>query len=204
MKCTSDDTTSYGLEPSPLVRRFAPKIAAAAAGKPVIDVACGSGRNALALAQLGCSVICVDRDLTDLQAHVVHLRRTALRKASAKLSLHQLDLVKGRWPFTARLAGAIINVHFLLPKLFPFFERSLSPGGYLLLETVPGCGGNYLELPKAGELRSVFERTFELEFYQERKVGPLGFDAVTVRVLGKKRTPAVDWGFRRSRTLNPG
>ncbi len=187
MKRISEDTTRYGLKPSPLVRKFASKIANAAAGKPVIDVACGSGRNSLILTQLGCTVICVDRDLTRLQAHIVQLRRTELRKASAKLSLHQLDLVKGRWPFTARVAGGIINVHFLLPELFPFFERSLSPGGYLLLETVPGCGGNYLELPKAGEVRSAFERTFDLESYQEHRVGPLGFDAVTVKMLGKKR-----------------
>jgi SAM-dependent methyltransferase len=185
---TADDLVLDGLEPSPLVRRFAAKITDAAAGKPVLDVACGSGRNALALAQLGCTVICVDRDLTTLQAHVVRLRRTELRKASAKLTLHQLDLVKDRWPFTACAVGGIMNVHFLLPELFPFFERSLAPGGYLLLETVPGCGGNYLELPKAGELRSAFERVFELEFYQERRVGPLGFDAVTVRVLARKRS----------------
>jgi SAM-dependent methyltransferase len=186
MKRTSGDTTSYGLEPSPLVRRFAAKIADAAAGKPVLDVACGSGRNALTLVQLGCPVICVDEDLASLQAHVAHLRRTELRKASAKLSLQQLDLVKDRWPFTASFAGGIINVHFLLPELFPFFERSLSTGGYLLLETVPGCGGNYLELPKAGELRSALERLFELEVYQERRVGPIGYDAVAVRVLAKK------------------
>jgi len=187
MKRIADETTSYGLEPSALVRRFAPKIAEAAAGKPLIDVACGSGRNALTFAQLGCTVICVDRDLANLQAHVKHFRRTELRKVSAKLSLHQMDLVKDRWPFTARLAGGIINVHFLLPELFPFFERSLSPGRYLLLETVPGCGGNYLELPKAGELRSALERAFDLELYQERKAGPLGFDAVTVKVLARKR-----------------
>lgn len=187
MKHIADGTISYGLEPSPLVRRFAPKIAEAAAGKPLIDVACGSGRNALTFAQVGCSVICVDQDLAGLQAHVKHLRRTELRKAVAKLSLQQMDLLNDRWPFTTGFAGGIINVHFLLPELFPSFERSLSPGGYLLLETVPGCGGNYLELPKAGELRSALERAFDLEFYQERKAGPVAFDAVTVRVLARKR-----------------
>jgi SAM-dependent methyltransferase len=188
MKRIADGTTSYGLEPSPLVRRFAPKIAEAASGKPLIDVACGSGRNALAFARLGCTVICVDQDLAGLQAHIKHLRRTELRKAVAKLSLHQMDLVNDRWPFTTCFAGGIINVHFLLPELFPFFERSLSPDGYLLLETVPGCGGNYLELPKAGELRSAFERAFDFEFYRERRAGPVGFDAVTVKVLAKKRS----------------
>ncbi len=114
---TDDDLVHDGLAPSPLVRRFAQKMADAAAGKPVLDVACGSGRNALALAQLGCTVICVDRDLTTLQAHVVRLRRTELRKAFSKLSLQQLDLVKDPWPFSASVAGGIINIHFLLPEL---------------------------------------------------------------------------------------
>ncbi len=186
MKRATPDITSYRLEPTPLVRRFAAKIADAAGDKPILDVACGSGRNALPLAQLGCSVICMDQDLASLKAHVVHLRRTELRKASAKLVPHQLDLVKDHWPFRTGVVGGIINVHFLLPKLLPLFERSLSPGGYLLLETVPGCGGNYLELPKAGELRSALGNGLELEVYQERKVGPVGYDAVTVRLLAKK------------------
>lgn len=188
MKRSADGPTGYGLEPSPLVRRFAAKIAEAAAGKPLIDVACGSGRNALVFAQLGCTVICVDQDLSGLQAHVKHLRHTELRNTVAKLSLRQMDLVKDRWPFTTGFAGGIINVHFLLPELFHSFERSLAAGGYLLLETVPGCGGNYLELPKAGKLRSAFERACDLEFYLERKVGPVGFDAVTVKVLARKRS----------------
>jgi tellurite methyltransferase len=186
MKRTSDDTTSCALKPSPLVRRFAAKIAAAAAGKPILDVACGSGRNAMTLAQLGCTVFCMDRDLTSLRSHVGHLRRTELRKATTRLSLHQLDFGKDQWPFTACHAGGIIDVHFLLPELFPFFERSLSAGGYLLLETVPGCGGNYLELPKVGEVRSFFEKGLQIDWYKERKVGPPGYDAVTVQMLAKK------------------
>src|SRR5690348_12013636 len=47
------------LNAAPLVRKFAPQIASAASEKPIVDVACGSGRNALVLATLGCRVICV-------------------------------------------------------------------------------------------------------------------------------------------------
>jgi hypothetical protein len=57
----------------------------------------------------------------------------------------------------------------------------------LLLETVPGCGGNYLELPKAGTLKTAFERGFNFEFYKEGKVGPPDYDAVTVQLLAKRR-----------------
>jgi SAM-dependent methyltransferase len=175
------------LEPSPLVRRFGSKIANAAAGKPVADVACGSGRNAVLLSRLGCAVICVDKDLSRLQAQQRRLFRTSLGRTLAQLTLHQMDLVKDPWPFGACTLGGIVNVHFLLPTLFPLFESSLSPGGYLLLETVPGCGGNYVELPKAGGIGFALRRAFDFEFYKEGKVGPQGYDAVTVHLLARRR-----------------
>jgi len=184
---TPIDSWMDTLRPSSLVRRFASQIVDAAASTPVLDVACGSGRNAIVLSQLGCTVICVDKDLTKLKIEQLRLRDTLLRKASEQLSILQLDLIKDAWPFGARSVGGIVNVHFLLPALFPFFEASLSTGGYLLLETVPGCGGNHLQLPKAGALRSAFEKAFDLEFYKECKVGPPNYDAVTVKLLGKRR-----------------
>jgi hypothetical protein len=139
------------------------------------------------LSQLGCTVICVDRDLTSIQTQKLRLRRTSVREALARLTLCQLDLVKDPWPFGPCTIGGIVNVHFLLPALFPFFENSLAPGGYLLLETVPGCGGNYLDLPKTGEVSSALGKSFDFEFYKEDKVGPRGYDAVTVQLLAKRR-----------------
>jgi len=175
------------LEPSPLVRRFASKIVDAAAAKPILDAACGSGRNAMLLSQLGCTIICVDKDLTHLEAQQVRWRSTPLRTASERLVLQHLDLINHRWPFGLRVMGGIVNVHFFLPALFPFFESSLSPGGYLLLETPPGCGGNYLELPKEGEVRCALGKAFDLEFYKEGKVGPRAYNTVTVKVLARRR-----------------
>jgi SAM-dependent methyltransferase len=171
------------LRPSALVRRFGSKIADATEGMPVLDVACGSGRNALFLFQLGCTVICIDKDLTRLQTQ----QHIMCNEVPARLSSQLIDLVKEPWPFSACTVGGIVNVHFLLPKLFPFFESSLSPGGYLILETVPGCGGNYLELPRAGELRVAFGKGFDFELYKERKVGPRSCDAVTVQILARRR-----------------
>lgn len=161
------------------MRRFASKIAGAAAGLPILDVACGSGRNGLFLHNLACTVICVDNDLTRFQ--------TQGHASVGNLVSRQLDLVKNAWPFGECSLGGIVNVHFLLPALFPYFERSLAPGGYLLLETVPGCGGNYLELPKVGRLRSSFGKAFVVESYQERRVGPRGHGAVTVKMIARRR-----------------
>jgi len=174
-------------EPAPLVRRFAAKIAKASGGLPILDVACGSGRNAFPLRKLGCTVICIDRDLSRLPTQPPSIHSDLSGPAAPELIPRQMDLLKDGWPFGESSIGGIINIHFFCLSLFPAFERSLAPGGYLLLETVPGCGGNYLELPKAGTVKSFFEKSLDLEFYREHGVGPKGTDAVTVRMLARMR-----------------
>jgi SAM-dependent methyltransferase len=172
-------------EPAPLVRRFAAKIAEASGGLPILDVACGSGRNAFPLKRLGCTVICIDRDLSRLRTQQL-ISHDLAGPAEPELIPQQMDLLKDSWPFGESSVGGIINIHFYCAFLLPFFERSLAPGSYLLLETVPGCGGNYLELPGAGMVKSAFEKSLDFEFYRERRVGPSGFDAVTVRMLARR------------------
>jgi|GEM_PF-1211319 len=175
------------LTPSPLVRRFARQIIDGLSGKPLLDVACGSGRNAFALARLGCAVVCIDKDLTPIRTELLRLSKTSFSKTAAQLVLQRMDLVEDPWPFRESSVGGIVNIHCLLPSLFPCFESAISPDGYLLIETVPGCGGNYRHLPKAGELEAAFDKSFILEFYNERRVGPSDSDAVTVRLLGKRK-----------------
>src|ERR1700747_3044855 len=80
------------------------------------------------------------------------------KSASTTLKAKRVDLVKDPWPFGRHGIGGIVNVHSFLPALIPWFEPSLLPGGYLLLETAAGCGGNYLELPMAGYVRRALEK----------------------------------------------
>jgi hypothetical protein len=96
------------------------------------------------------------------------------------------DLKESQWPFSQSCFGAIICVHFLDIKLFDVFRSSLVPNGHLYIETFGGHGGNYLDLPKAGQLHDLLSRHFNLLFYRERAVGPPGFEAVSVKLLGKK------------------
>jgi tellurite methyltransferase len=169
---------------APFLRRYARQLIDSSHRAPIVDVACGSGRNALFLAELGCEVFCLDRDLGQLEQI---LASGTLRPAVAeKLRLCKLDLVSDPWPFEPQTIGGILNIHFNLAALFPCFAAALLPGGCLLVETVPAHGGNYLELPRAGQLRSAFEDSFDLEFYKERKVGPGNYDAVTVRLFAKR------------------
>jgi hypothetical protein len=141
------------------------------------------------LALLGCTVVCVDRDLIPIQSQQKRLRRTSIRDAVDRLRLVQLDLIRDGWPFGACTMGGIINIHFLAPQLFKCFESTLVPGGCLLLETVPGCGGNYRQLPKVGELKTALAKTFAFELYRERKIGPPSHEAATVQVFAQRLAP---------------
>jgi SAM-dependent methyltransferase len=190
MKQKSD--LSRGTEPSKLVRQFAPKILAAAAGMPVLDVACGFGRNALFLAQLGCAVTCIDNDPARLRT----LNVLASRSSTALLEIREMDLTKDDWPFAEHSVGGILSIHFFLPRLFPLFGACLIPDGYLIFETPPGYGGNYLELPRAGEIRSALADLFHLELYKERRVGSPQCDAVVVQLLARRKSRT----FRRNHT----
>jgi SAM-dependent methyltransferase len=171
--------TSRLLQPSPLVKRFASTIVDAASGNPIIDLACGSGRNAFYIAQFGANVICVDHDLTRIKNQFPEVGDPK------RLTLVEMDLLADPWPFRPRTIGGIVLVDFLDRSLFLKCESSLIPGGYILIESVSGRGGNYFELPKAGEVKMAFERSFEFQFYREVKVGPRPSDAVTVRMLAR-------------------
>jgi hypothetical protein len=96
------------------------------------------------------------------------------------------NLNQSQWPFSQNCFGAIICVHFLDTDLFDACRSSLVTGGYLYIETFGGHGGNYVDLPKAGQLHDLLSRHFRLPFYRERAVGPVGCGAVSVKLLGQK------------------
>lgn len=170
-------------ESSPFARKFARAMAEAAAGRPILDVACGSGRNSVLLAELGCAVICIDRELSRLRS------QSLPAKIVNRLTLLEMDLLADSWPFEPETVGGALMVDFLHPSLFPLLCRSLGPAACLLIETISARGGNYRELPRLGELRTAFETSFDLEWYKERKVTRGGRDAVTVKLFGRRTNP---------------
>jgi len=94
----------------------------------VLDVAAGRGRNALALARAGHSVVAVDYSTEGM-------RLLAATAREARLAI---------WPIVANLDSfhlkdesfdAIVNINFLDRALFPNFVRALRPGGVLIADT---------------------------------------------------------------------
>lgn len=161
---------------------------------PILDIPSGSGRNAMFFHTLGCNVVCVDNDWTALRSSLESSRKkagpadgqdTRIRPQGRLLPLWT-DLSKNQWPFRKNCFAAIINIHFVMPELFKYFQYSLMPGGYLLCETYGGQGENYLQLPRPGEWKARLESWLDIETYEEKPAGPISNRSVIVKLLGRK------------------
>lgn len=168
-------------KPSPTLLQWSEKIARDAPG-PILDAPCGYGRHAFLMQSYGRSVICVDRSLKALRT----FQTNATHSPGGGLIKLALDLKS--WPFKENSLGAILNVHFVHTFLLSNFVSSLRKGGFLYCETFSGHGGNYLQLPRAGEWENLLKRYCRFEFYSERRVGPPNCDAVAVKLLARMMT----------------
>ena len=175
------------LAPSPLVKKFGEQVVESAGKYPILDVACGGGRNGALLSHLGGRVVGIDIDLSEIYGRRNTPSNTTIAEALSKISLQELDLIRDPWPYQPSSIGAVINVHFLHLPLLERFAESLIPGGFLVIETVPNRGGNYISLPRAGQLRAALQESLDFLIYKERHAGPTDCDAVTVRLVGRKR-----------------
>jgi len=95
-----------------------------------LDLACGSGRNAIWLAEQGFQALAVDRNATALDAlsEEAKLRRLSLRT-------QVVDLEDGPPFLDPDSFDLIVVVHYLHRPLFPGLVRALRPGGVLVYET---------------------------------------------------------------------
>jgi tellurite methyltransferase len=98
-------------------------------GRRALDVACGDGRNALYLAQLGFSVVAID---------VSDVVITSLREAATERGLaidgRQVDLEHE--PLPDERFDVIVQINYLQRDLFGRLAASLLPRGILIVETV--------------------------------------------------------------------
>jgi tellurite methyltransferase len=102
--------------------------AALLGGGRALDVACGDGRNARALALLGYEVDAVD---------VSDVTIDALRAAAAELApgVHPRVLDLEHEPLARDAYDVVVNFNYLQRDLFDALEAALRPGGWLLFET---------------------------------------------------------------------
>ena len=95
-----------------------------------LDVACGSGRHALWLAERGLRTTAVDHDADLIQA----LNAEAARR-TLPLDAEVADLESGTFQFRPSSYDVIVVVHYLHRPLFPSLTAALRPEGVLVYET---------------------------------------------------------------------
>jgi tellurite methyltransferase len=134
----------YPAEPSAVVKDFC----LLASGRRALDIAAGSGRNALYLAQQGFVVDAVD--ISDSGLALVSGRHPNIRPVCADLDTFDIPVQR---------YDLIVNILYLNRRLFPQVREGLRPGGLLIFETL-------LAPPDAGEggtpCRDYFLRRNEL------------------------------------------
>jgi tellurite methyltransferase len=162
-------------EPSAHLLAELPRLRAASAKGPVVELACGRGRNALALAAAALPVVGIDRDPEAL----AHLRAIA-RDRRLGVSALRADLESAHGiPLRAGSCGAILVFRFLFRPLAASIEAALAPGGLLLYETFTldqrslGQGPrNPAFLLAHGELRALFSSLEVLDYSESRVALP--------------------------------
>jgi SAM-dependent methyltransferase len=146
--------------PSAWVQRFATLIPA---GGRVLDVACGAGRHARLLAQLGFQVTAVDRD-ADAIAALAMLPGIEARVA---------DLERGEWPYAGQTFAGVIVTNYLHRPLFPLLIDCIADGGVLIYETFArgnerfGRPSNPAFLLEPGELLRVVAGRLRVLAYED-------------------------------------
>jgi SAM-dependent methyltransferase len=95
-----------------------------------LDLACGSGRHAIWLAEQGFRTLAVDRNASAIDA----LTREAVRRGLS-IRTQVIDLESGEPFFEPDTFDLIVVVHYLHRPLFTALVRALRPGGALVYET---------------------------------------------------------------------
>ncbi|TDP74159.1 class I SAM-dependent methyltransferase [Roseateles toxinivorans] len=120
---STSEATHNSLAASPWVRRWAANLKP---GSTVLDVACGTGRHARFLAELGHSVTGVDRDAAALKG---------LEGVPGITELVLADIEAGPWPFEGRQFDCVLVTNYLWRELLPKIVAAVAPGGTLIYET---------------------------------------------------------------------
>lgn len=135
---------------------------------PVLDVACGMGRNGLWLAKRGIKVIFCDRSEEAL-------REVSKRAKSMGIEVDtwHVDLeIPGVNPFGEEAYGGILVFRYLHRPLIPCIRKALMPKGILLYETFTvdqvsfGRPCNPDHLLKPGELLSWFKDWDVIHYFE--------------------------------------
>ena len=147
------DEANFDFTPSPLLVEVADMLIAGRA----LDLACGAGRNAIYLAQLGWRVTAVDASsaairLLRAKAPAIDARVANLETGEFKIEPHAYDL--------------ICDFHYLQRDLFPAIRNGVRPGGTFVGAIHLAGAGRRTFVLNPGELRNEFAG-WKILYYSE-------------------------------------
>jgi tellurite methyltransferase len=124
-----DSSVAFPDAPADWLVEHRPLIAALAPGGRALDVACGDGRNARYLAELGFAV-----EALDVSDVVIRGLRAAAPALRLDVTPRAVDL-EAEPGLPADTYDVIVNFNYLQRSLFGALEQALRPGGLLFFET---------------------------------------------------------------------
>jgi len=144
-----------------------------------LDLACGSGRHTLWLAELGYAVDAWDVSDVGLEHLEAELARRRAGAAHLEVVPRQVDLETATIP--RQTYDAIVDAFFLERRLFPQMIDGLRPGGLLVVRTLLRRAANEDRNPahllEPGELRATFGDLDILDEEEDADIGHAGIIA---------------------------
>jgi tellurite methyltransferase len=163
----------YDFTPATWLRALEPILREHPVGARALDLACGGGRNALYLAELGYTVDAWDISNFGLSILIDELARRA--QIGQPLPVQPLQVDLERTPIPPETYDLVLDTHYLERSLFGGMARALRPGGRLIVHTFLNTPGgpitNRINNPdfmlQPGELRATFTDLEILELVED-------------------------------------
>ncbi len=170
-------------KPDPWVQKYAALVPQG----PVLDLACGKGRNGRYFLELGYSVTFIDKDISAAEDLLLQDKspynnspdnNSARNNANTQLIKHDLEN-NSPWPFHSDQFSGIVVTNYLYRPLLPQLITTLKPCGIIIYKTF-AVGNEQFGKPKnpefllqENELRKTFNKQFrEIAFFQGREMNP--------------------------------
>ncbi|MCG9697628.1 class I SAM-dependent methyltransferase [Shewanella sp. Isolate11] len=134
----------------------------------VLDLACGSGRNGLYLAETGAQVTFIDRDLSRLEPIPANCLQLCV---DLETDTPALEVAKAEY-LAANQYDLILVFNYLHRPLFEQIKQAIKPGGFIVYETfineqaLHGRPKNPHFLLKPKELLQQFEQFAPLHYFE--------------------------------------
>ena len=165
------------LKPSPLVEKYQKN----AKQGSVLDIGIGRGDDSIFLAEKGFFVTAVDIKENIIESFKKRVSLESFKIEIVSKNIKDFDIKKNNYT----LIIAINSLHFLEKKVFfnvlEKIKNGLRKGGICIIAVFTDedpmvkegkVGNNYF--PKAGELKNIFEKDFEVLFYKEAVINDKG------------------------------